>query len=132
MNILWRITFLSTIFYVSTKMEPSKLNQVSMICIDIRTKPRYLKRIDLKIVDSSRIYVDSRYFSIDIELPYVPRHISTYVTVWLYHSSQVYSELRLIYWNPASHLVISIPVMISDDGIDCNDILMVAGVTEPG
>ena len=77
--------------------------------------------------------IDSRYFSIDIELPYVPVHISTYVTVWLYqyHSSQVYSGVRLIYWNPASHLVISIPVMISDDGIDCNDILMVAGVTSP-
>ena len=73
----------------------------------------------------------SRYFSIDIELPYVPRHISTYVTVRLYHSSQVYSGVRLIYWNPASHLVISILVMISDDGIDCNDILMVPGVTSP-
>ena len=126
MNILWRITFLSTIFYVSTKMEPSKLNQVSTI------DDMYRYTHKTKILNVDRIYVDiSRYFSIDIELPYVPVHISIYVTVWLYHSSQVYSGVRLIYWNPASHLVISIPVMISDDGIDCNDILMVAGVTSP-
>ena len=112
-------------------MEPSKLNQVSTI------DDMYRYTHKTKILNVDRIYVDiSRYFSIDIELPYVPVqtvHISTYVTVWLYqyHSSQVYSGVRLIYWNPASHLVISIPVMISDDGIDCNDILMVAGVTSP-